>query len=341
MKSKSLFTPVLAAGAISAAVAAVVVLAVAGGSPKGSAPSSGSESTRTAAVGRRTEVANATLSASQIYSLDSPGVVSITATSGEGADEGTGIVLNQKGLILTNDHVVAGATSLSIKTGGSSGTTRAATLVGEEANTDLALIRVNPEGLGLKPLKMASSSGVHVGDQAYAIGNPYGLEETLTRGIVSGLNREIKAPDGSSITGALQTDAALNPGNSGGPLINQQGEVIGINSQIASDAARSEGSQPGSTGVGFAIASDTAAQVVKAIESGHTVSGTRTTERPAEATEEGRPGGLGEGQAESGQGESRRVQPEQEASEQRGTEAGAGTEGRESEGAASPRLLLP
>lgn len=341
MKSKSLFTPVLAAGAISAAVAAVVVLAVAGGSPKGSAPSSGSESTRTAAVGRRTEVANATLSASQIYSLDSPGVVSITATSGEGADEGTGIVLNQKGLILTNDHVVAGATSLSIKTGGSSGTTRAASLVGEEANTDLALIRVNPEGLGLKPLKMASSSGVHVGDQVYAIGNPYGLEETLTRGIVSGLNREIKAPDGSSITGALQTDAALNPGNSGGPLINQQGEVIGINSQIASDAARSEGSQPGSTGVGFAIASDTAAQVVKAIESGHTVSGTGTTERPAEATEEGRQGGRGERQAESGQNESRRVQPEQEASEQGGTEAGAGTEGHESEEASSPRLLLP
>ena len=244
-------------------------------------------------------MANATLSASQIYSLDSPGVVSITARSGEGADEGTGIVLNQKGLILTNDHVVAGATSLSIKTGGSSGTTRAATLVGEEANTDLALIRVNPEGLGLKPLKMASSSEVHVGDQVYAIGNPYGLEETLTRGIVSGLGREIKSPDGASITGALQTDAALNPGNSGGPLINQQGEVIGINSQIASDAARSEGSQPGSTGVGFAISSDTAAQVVKAIESGHTVSGTRTTERPAEATEEGRQRGLGEGQAES------------------------------------------
>ncbi len=346
MKSKSLFTPVLAAGAISAAVAAVAVLAVAGGSPKGSAASSGSESTRTAAVGRRTEVANATLSASQIYSLDSPGVVSITATSGEGADVGTGIVLIQKGFILTNDHVVAGATSLSIKTGGSSGTTRAATLVGEEANTDLALIRVNPEGLGLKPLKMASSSKVQVGDQVYAIGNPYGLEETLTRGIVSGLNREIKAPDGSSITGALQTDAALNPGNSGGPLINQEGEVIGINSQIASDAARSEGSQPGSTGVGFAIASDTAAQVVKAIESGHTVSGTRTTERSGQATEEGRQGGLGEGHTESGQSGSERgeyghVQPEQEASGQGEAEAGGGTEGHESEEAASPRLLLP
>ena len=117
--------------------------------------------------------------------------------------------------------------------------------------------------------------------------------------------------------------------------------MIGINSQIASDAARSEGSQPGSTGVGFAISSDTAAQVVKEIDSGHTVSGTRTSERPAEATEEGRQGGLGEAQAESGQGEYRRVQPEQEASEQGETEAGGGTEGRESEESGSPRLLVP
>ena len=102
-----------------------------------------------------------------------------------------------------------------------------------------------------------SSSSVQVGDPVYAIGNPYGLNETLTRGIVSALGREIAAPDGSKITGAIQTDAALNPGNSGGPLLNEQGEVIGVNSQIASDAARSEGSQPGSTGVGFAIASNT------------------------------------------------------------------------------------
>ena len=218
MKSKSLFTPVLAAGAISAAVAAVAVLAVGGGSPKGSASSSGSVTARTVSRRQARRGRQHDAERVQIYSLDSPGVVSITAKSSESADEGTGIVLNQKGLILTNDHVVAGATSLSIKTGGASGTTRTATLVGEEANTDLALIHVNPEGLGLKPLKMASSKDVHVGDQVYAIGNPYGFEGTLTRGIVSGLNREIKSPDGASITGAIQTDAALNPGNSGGPL---------------------------------------------------------------------------------------------------------------------------
>ena len=343
MKRKSLFTPVLAAGAVSAAVAAAAVLAVAGGSPKSSAGTAGSVPTGTAAVSKRADVANTTLSASQVYSLDSAGVVSITATTSEGTDEGTGIVLNQKGLILTNDHVVAGASSLSIKTGGTSGTTRAATLVGEEANTDLALIRVNPEGLGLKALKMASSKEVHVGDQVYAIGNPYGLEGTLTRGIVSGLNREIKSPDGASITGAIQTDAALNPGNSGGPLLNQQGEVIGINSQIASDAARTEGSQPGSTGVGFAISSDTAAQVVKEIESGHSVSGAQSTQ-PTESGAEGVEGGSGEGQTESGVGGSERgeygqVAPEQ--SEEGETEAGEPTEGRESEETGSPRFLIP
>ena len=186
----------------------------------------------------------------------------------EGEDEGTGIVLNEKGLILTNDHVVKGARSITIDASGSSNTTRSATLVGEEANKDLALIRVNPSGLGLKPLTLASSSSVQVGDTVYAIGTPYGLEETFTKGIVSALNREISAPDGAKITGAIQTDAALNPGNSGGPLLNEEGEVIGVNSQIASDAANVEGSQPGSTGVGFAIDSDTVVSKVSTIEAG-------------------------------------------------------------------------
>jgi putative serine protease PepD len=156
-------------------------------------------------------------------------------------------VLNDKGLILTNDHVIAGASSLTVAAGGSSSTTRSATLVGEEANSDLALIRVDPTGLGLKALSLASSSSVQVGDAVYAIGNPYGLDETLTRGIVSALGRSIFAPDGAKITGAIQTDAALNPGNSGGPLLNDQGEVIGVNSQIANEAASIAGSQDGST----------------------------------------------------------------------------------------------
>ena len=194
--------------------------------------------------------------------------MSIKVVTAEGEDEGTGIVLNEKGLILTNDHVVKGATSITIDASGSSNTTRGATLVGEEANKDLALIRVNPSGLGLKPLTLASSSSVQIGDTVFAIGTPYGLEETFTKGIVSALDREISAPDGAKITGAIQTDAALNPGNSGGPLLNEEGEVIGVNSQIASDAASVEGSQPGSTGVGFAIGSDTLVAAVRTIEAG-------------------------------------------------------------------------
>ena len=270
---KRLLAPMLLAALVGGIVAGGAVLLVGGG---------GRSSTSTAAPattvlastssGARRNVASTALPATQIYERDSKGVVAIKAVTADGEDEGTGIVLNEQGLILTNDHVIAGATGITVDASGSSKTTRSATVVGEEANQDLALIRVNPSGLGLKPLTLASSSSIQVGDAVYAIGNPYGLEETLTKGIVSALNREISAPDGSKIAGAIQTDAALNPGNSGGPLLNEQGDVIGVNSQIASDASTAGGSQPGSTGVGFAISSNTVAAVVKTIESGQGVS---------------------------------------------------------------------
>ena len=267
---KRLFLPMLLAGLAGAGAASAAVLLLGGGvagvTPK---PRTTTASVRVStSAGTRREVASASLSATQIYERDSKGVVAIEVVTPEGEDEGTGIVLNEKGLILTNDHVVKGATSITIDASGSSNTTRGATLVGEEANKDLALIRVNPSGLGLKALPLASSNSVQVGDTVYAIGTPYGLEETFTKGIVSALNREISAPDGAKIAGAIQTDAALNPGNSGGPLLNDQGEVIGVNSQIASDAASIDGSQPGSTGVGFAIAADTVVSAVQTIEAG-------------------------------------------------------------------------
>jgi putative serine protease PepD len=262
------FVTVLLAALLGAAVAsvAVIVVSTSGSSPaaKTTTASSGAASS----TGTRRAVASTALTATQIYKRSSAGVVSIKAVTPRGVNSGTGIVLNDKGLILTNDHVIAGASSLTVAAGGSSSTTRSATLVGEEANSDLALIRVDPAGLGLKPLSLASSRSVQVGDAVYAIGNPYGLDETLTRGIVSALGRSISAPDGAKITGAIQTDAALNPGNSGGPLLNDQGEVIGVNSQIASEAASIAGSQAGSTGVGFAISSNTVAKAVKAIEAG-------------------------------------------------------------------------
>jgi putative serine protease PepD len=240
-------------------------------------------------VGARHEVSATTaLTATQVYQRDSTGVVSIKAVTAEGEDTGTGIVLNDEGLILTNNHVISEATNVTVSPGKSSNVTRTATRVGQDADSDLALIKIDPSGLGLTPLKLVSSSAVQVGDPVYAIGNPYGLDETLTKGIVSALEREISAPDGAKISGAIQTDAALNPGNSGGPLLNDQGEVIGINSQIASDAARVEGSQPGSTGVGFAISSDKVAEVIKTIKAGGgTSSQNRTESSPAPQSQYG------------------------------------------------------
>lgn len=277
---KRLLAPMLLAAIIGAAVATVAVLTVAagGGGSKPAVSTTKAAQTTASTAGIRRDASTTALTATQIYQRASAGVVAIKAITSEGEDEGTGIVLNDKGLILTNDHVIKGATSLTVDASGSSKKTTSAKIAGVEANQDLALIEVDPSGLGLIPLTLAGSSSLKVGDTVYAIGTPYGLEATFTKGIVSALDREIAAPDGAKITGAIQTDAALNPGNSGGPLLDEQGEVIGVNSQIASDAARTEGSQPGSTGVGFAISSSTVAAAIKKIESGEGVSSTSAGE---------------------------------------------------------------
>jgi putative serine protease PepD len=294
------------------------------------------------ATGTRRDVASTALTGTQIYERDSAGVVAIKAVTPEGSDTGTGIVLNDQGLILTNDHVIADASSIAVSPGGSSSTTRTATLVGEEANSDLALIRVDPTGLGLRPLNLASPSSVQVGDAVYAIGNPYGLDETLTRGIVSALGREISAPDGAKITAVIQTDAALNPGNSGGPLLNEEGEVIGVNSQIASDAARTADSQPGSTGVGFAISDDTVAQAIKTIEAGKGVTYASATESKVEGAygtqssgASRSPYGSGGGYGEAQSGGSGSEAATEEGDGQSGVEGsgGIGSAGSESNGA--------
>jgi putative serine protease PepD len=344
---KRLFAPMLIAALAGAAVMLIAVIAFGASRStghQGSTPTvrtTEATSQSSSSTGTRREAASTALTATQIYQRDSAGVVAIRAVTAEGEDSGTGIVLNEQGLILTNDHVVAGASSIVAGPGTSSKVTRTATLLGEEANEDLALIKIDPSGLSLKPLNLVSSSSVEVGDSVYAIGNPYGLDETLTRGIVSALDREIAAPDGSKITGAIQTDAALNPGNSGGPLLNEQGEVIGVNSQIASDAARSEGSQPGSTGVGFAIASNTVAAAVKKIESGEGVSsagGSGTQSSPHSSRSpygsgspyggEVEPGGSSaEAGVESGSGSSG-VEVPSEADSRGAESAGVGREGQ-------------
>jgi putative serine protease PepD len=334
---KRVFLPMMVAALIGAA-AASVVFAVAGGSSRGEATRTIVRSTSGSTAGVAKDVSATTPTATQVYQRDASGVVSIKVTTADGGDSGTGIVLDDEGLILTNNHVISEGTSISVSPGKSTSVTRSASVVGTDPNSDLALIKVNPSGLGLQPLKLVSSSSVQVGDSVYALGNPYGLDETLTKGIVSALGREISAPDGATIKNVIQTDAPLNPGNSGGPLLNAEGNVIGVNSQIASDAARTEGSQPGSTGVGFTISSNTVAEVVKKIESGGGSTTTQGTEGESRVQRSGTesspygtesPYGSEEPQTnQSGESESRELGPHGYESN-----GGAGIEGAGEDGA--------
>jgi putative serine protease PepD len=204
------------------------------------------------------ERSSSALSARAIYRRASGSVAHVTAQGGAGSATGTGFVVSADGLIVTNQHVVAGASAITVKLG--DGAAQPATLVGEDASTDLAVLRIDTHGRRLTPLKLADSSKVEIGDPTFAIGTPFGLDRTLTTGVVSALDRRIDAPDGRSIAGVLQTDAALNPGNSGGPLLDDQGEVIGVNSQI--EAATSAGG----SGIGFAVPSNTVQRVLTALQ---------------------------------------------------------------------------
>jgi putative serine protease PepD len=184
-----------------------------------------------------------------------------------GTATGSGFVVSADGYVVTNDHVIDGASSVKVKIG--DGKELTAKVVGTDPSTDLALLKVSTSTT-LKPLTLADSSSVQVGAATYAIGNPYGLDRTLTTGVVSALHRSIESPNGYAINGVLQTDAALNPGNSGGPLLDASGHVIGVNSQIASSST-SDGSTGGNTGVGFAVPSDTVARVIQSLRETGTV----------------------------------------------------------------------
>ena len=195
------------------------------------------------------------LSPHSVYESAKDSVAYITTGSGTGS----GFVVSNDGYIVTNAHVVEGANGqINAKIG--DGKNLDAKLVGEDASTDLALLKVS--ATNLKPLALGDSSNVQVGDPAYAIGNPFGLDRTLTTGVVSALQREISSPNGFSINDVIQTDAAINPGNSGGPLFNTAGQVIGVNSQIESTGSSGSGGQAGNVGIGFAIPSNTVKSVV-------------------------------------------------------------------------------
>ena len=199
-----------------------------------------------------------------MYQASKDSVAYITTGSGTGS----GFVVSSDGYIVTNAHVIEGANG-QIKAKVGDGKTLDAKLVGEDASTDLALLKVS--ATNLKALQLADSSSVEVGDDAYAIGNPFGLDRTLTVGVVSALQREISSPNGFSIDDVIQTDAAINPGNSGGPLFNAQGQVIGVNSQIESTGS-SSGGQAGNVGIGFAIPSNTVKTIIDQLRATGTVS---------------------------------------------------------------------
>jgi S1-C subfamily serine protease len=181
-------------------------------------------------------------------------------SSGGGIATGSGILIDKEGHILTNNHVIEGASKVEVKLG-SSDTEHEAEVVGTDPATDIALLKVNAPASEEDPLSLGDSSKVHVGDPVVAIGNPFGLDRTVTAGIVSALQRQIQAPNGFSISHVIQTDAAINPGNSGGPLIDSAGQVIGINSQI-----QTGGSGDGNVGIGFAVPINTAREVAEQIE---------------------------------------------------------------------------
>jgi len=211
-------------------------------------------------------------SINSIYRASAPGVVHIETTTRVAQQDdpffgnpfgaaqtqralGSGFVLDKAGHIVTNFHVVRGATAIQVSF--SNNERFKAKLVGVDPSTDIAVLQVEVKARALKALPLGNSDGVRVGDQVIAIGNPFGLDRSVTAGIVSAVQRRIEAPNRLSISHVIQTDAALNHGNSGGPLLNAQGEVVGVNAQIETG-----GASQGNVGIGFAIPINTVKDVV-------------------------------------------------------------------------------
>jgi S1-C subfamily serine protease len=186
----------------------------------------------------------------ELYDMVDDSVVSIAAYGPE-PSEGSGFVYSRKGYIVTNEHVIEGSTDIEVTF--TDGTTKIAEVIGEDPYTDLAVLQVDKEGL--QPINLANSTSVKAGEDAIAIGNPFGLKSSMTKGIISAKGRTLRITQQFSIPNVIQTDAAINPGNSGGPLLNKYGEVIGVNTAIDTQTGTF-------SGVGFAVPSNTVERVV-------------------------------------------------------------------------------
>ena len=271
-------------GLTAALVAGTVVLAVGGGIGGGllgsrlndtaaSTPTNSLTTTATTAQAAASLLPAGVNTVSDVAKKLLPSVVSIVSLSSSDAGEGSGIILSPDGLILTNNHVVAGATSLTVRF--NDGSSAQADLKGADATDDLAVIKAKGVS-GLTTATLGSSANLTVGQPVVAVGSPLGLSATVTSGIVSAMNRPVRTAEAgqsqnptqtgdSTVLNAIQTDAAINPGNSGGPLVDMSGQVIGINSAIASLSAGSSSAQSGSIGVGFAIPIDQARRIAQEI----------------------------------------------------------------------------
>lgn len=260
----SFFAAVIGGIIVAAAFAVLMVLGVIGGE------------TRTVVqqgVGGTTTVSDGDLlTVNEIYKKTSPGVVSIKTRVNaggtndlfgiqqEGVASGTGVVVDKRGFIVTNAHVVENNTAGPTVQFNNEKSVEAK-IIGRDPSNDIAVLKVDPKGLGLKPVSLGDSGKLEVGSPVVAIGSPFGLDQTVTTGIVSGLQRQITAPNNFTISNVIQTDAAINPGNSGGPLLDAAGKVIGINSQIATS-----GSSEGNVGIGFAVPIDTIKEILPELE---------------------------------------------------------------------------
>jgi putative serine protease PepD len=198
-----------------------------------------------------------------IYAKASPAVVSVRTRGATG----TGFLFDRDGTLVTNAHVVGRSRQVAVRFG-PNGRSISASVLGTDPSSDLAVLKIAVSDTpNVDPLALADSSRVKVGDTAVAIGNPFGLDRTATAGIVSGLGRHIRAPNGTEIDQVIQTDAPINPGNSGGPLLDTRARVIGVNSQIATAGQTGNGN----VGIGFAVPANTVRQVVPRLKQGQTI----------------------------------------------------------------------